>query len=446
MSKAIIIAQYAPPAKYIATVRITAVANQFAKAGYDVSIFSSNNYKYYPTDKYALDERVRTVRTNSNDFLILRKKFVTGTRKLFSGNPAGKEKESSTVGVDVTGTSAESLSTKIFYFLSNYLPFSLLMGEGSIWYIIASYFRLLREVEDGTIIFSSFRPYSDHIIAYLVKLRKPGVFWIADFRDPQLPPNNNAIFFRVHKWVNKRIFKRANVVTTVSKGVLRNLEGYNARILLLRNAIVGTYAAQNSAYVSPDGIFRVIYTGGMYGGVRNPNELFRVVKELVDEGKISPERFHVVYAGGDKKIWDGYVANNGISALNESYNMLSIEESKKLQATANINLLLTWSDRNYKGVLTGKMYEYFGALKPILTIINGDRDTEIEEIIQEIGASETVYSVPDDRDKIRTFITKHYDRFIAGESAETIDRQTIKQFYWDETFPQFLTDLQLGVV
>jgi hypothetical protein len=433
--RALVISQYLPPLKYIAAVRISEVANQFAKNGYEVIGFSTNNHQYLPTDQFKMDERIVVHRSNSWDFLIIRLKLKSMLASLRGKKTQGVS-QSAVVNEKRT---ASSWKSKLFYFLANYLPFSLVFGEGSFIYIIGTFFKALRYAEDGTVVFTSFRPYSDHIIGYLLKLFRPRTIWICDFRDPHLPPNASNAFFGFHAWINRRMCRRADVVTTVSKGVARNLEGYNKNISILRNGIVGTIQSGLVSSDRPDK-FNLIYTGGLYNGTRNPLPVFRALSELIAAGKLNRDLVRIVYAGGDKAIWDSFVKEAGLESINESYGMLSMEASRKLQQSAAINLLLTWSDRNYKGVLTGKMYEYFKARRPIITVINGDRDEEIEEIMAETNAGPVVYN---DGQVLVNFIRQQYEHFLSGEAPMAIDDHSLRQFQWDHYFPQFLTDLNL---
>ncbi|MFL5742358.1 MAG: hypothetical protein ACJ75B_19195 [Flavisolibacter sp.] len=437
--RALIISQYLPPLKFIATVRITEVSNQFARNDFEVIGFSTNNHRYYPTDKFNLDERVRIIRSDSWDFLILRLKFKRFFSSMFGKRNKADQAESQVAQNAASGK--PGLAVQMVYGLTHYLPFSLVFGDGSFIYILTTFFKALSFANKDTVVFTSYRSYSDLIIGYLIKLFCPQVYWICDFRDPHLPPNHTNVFFRIHAWINRRMCRRADVVTTVSKGVSRNLEGYNRRILVLRNGIVGSVSGNTGDVQAPEH-FNIVYTGGLYNGTRNPAAIFRVLAQLIKQGALNTSRLRVVYAGPDKSIWDEFVRQSGLEKINESYGVLSFEESRKLQQSASINLLLTWADRNYKGVLTGKMYEYFKARKPIVTIINGDRDPEIEEIMKETKAGPVVYGDENSKTLIN-FIQDQYESFLNGNGTADIPEESLRAFQWDYYFPRFLEELGL---
>jgi glycosyltransferase involved in cell wall biosynthesis len=432
MQRAVIVSQNLPPLKNISTVRITEVANQFAKNGYEVIGISSFNYQIEGTDNYFLHPAINIYRVKSWDFLVVRHAL----KGFFKGK---KVKQSAAAGsVKVPSSALGKTKSKIASFIVNYLPFSLVFGTGNIFYILHSFFKVVRECEKDTIVFSSFRPFSDHLIAYLLKLFRPGIFWICDFRDPYIPPNSKSIFFKFHNWFNTRICRRANVVTAVSHGVARNLAGYNKKIEVLRNGIVGNVKTTSPTQASEK--FRIVYTGGLYEGLRNPSILLEVLNGLLKEEKIRKEDIQLVYAGSDKMIWDGFIQQFQLENVNCSYGMLPIEQSRQLQESAAINLLLTWADHNYKGVLTGKMYEYFRAGKPVIAIVNGDRDEEIEDIMEITKAGPVSYSNGHNKELLMHFILEMYRYFASVQPIPTINKEGLECFKWDVYFPQFLKE------
>jgi hypothetical protein len=435
MRRVVIVSQNLPPVKNISTVRITEIANQFAKKGFEVVGISSFNYKVEGTDRYALDPSVVIHRVNSWDFLVVRDKL---RQKLKRKN---HEQEATPEQTTASSLTSGRTKSKITSFITNYLPFSLIFGTGNILYILRSFFKTLKYCKNDTVVFSSFRPFSDHLIAYLLKIAKPQVFWICDFRDPYIPPNSKNIFFRLHNWFNKRVCRTANVVTVVSQGVARNLNGYNKNIKVLRNGIVG--AIKTTPVVQGGSKFSIVYTGGLYEGVRNPSILLDVIRELLKERKIRKEDLQLIYAGPDKMIWDNFIKQYQLEMVNCSYSMLPVDQSRQLQESATINLLLTWADRNYKGVLTGKMYEYFRAGKPVITIVNGDRDEEIEDIMRQTNAGPVTYSNGDNREALSGFILELYNYFICGKSIPGINKEGLENFKWDIYFPEFLKELGL---
>ncbi|MDB5251210.1 MAG: hypothetical protein JWP27_379 [Flaviaesturariibacter sp.] len=438
--RVLLLSQYLPPLKNISAVRITEVANQFTRNGYEVIGFSTNNHRYELTDHYALDPRVRIVRTNSWDFLIVRMQLKAALLRLLGKSP-GTAPVLSHDGI-ATRSRGARMRSDFFAFLANYLPFSLLFGPGSFIYILRTFFKCLSYVEQDTIIFSSFRPYSDHLIAWMVKKARPRVTWICDFRDPHLPPNATGWFFQWHAWLNRRLFRRATVITTVSHGIAKNLQAYNKTVRILRNGIVGPL--DDISGMPAPSFFSITYTGMLYEGTRDPSLLFERLSALLDAGQIDRRHLRLVYAGKDHAIWNSFVRRYGLEDVSEAHGQLPMAEAKELQSSTCINLLLTWADRNYKGVLTGKMYEYFKAQKPIITLINGEHDEELEAIMRNTNAGPVLYQDSDPAE-INRFLLLHYEGFLKGATVAQIRPSTLAEFQWDQSFPAFLRETGLPV-
>ena len=103
--------------------------------------------------------------------------------------------------------------------LVNSFPLNILIGDGGAYYIWRGYQagKKLVEQEGITHVFSTFRPYSDHIIAYLLKRRFPQLVWVADFRDLHVDPVlRNVLWPNFQKRCNRWVLRRADVVSTVS--------------------------------------------------------------------------------------------------------------------------------------------------------------------------------------------------------------------------------------
>ena len=126
------------------------------------------------------------------------------------------------------------------YHLLNSFPFNLLIGEGGLIYVLTGTYKALALVQkhQQTLVFSTFRPYSDHAIGYLLKCFRPSIFWVADFRDLHLDPALNETFFPwLQRWFNRKILAKADVVTTVSKGLAEHLEAFHPNVVVLQNGI-----------------------------------------------------------------------------------------------------------------------------------------------------------------------------------------------------------------
>lgn len=318
-------------------------------------------------------------------------------------------------------------------------PFNLLIGDGGLLYILAGYWKARKTIkkEGITHLFSSFRPYSDHAIAYLLKRSFPDLYWIADFRDVQVDPNRkNVLFPAFQHWCNRRILKKADLLTSVSRGYTEYLRQYNDHTYCLNNGIEAD--PSTTLLNSPYDKFTISYTGTVYPSLQDPDILLRALKELIDGEKIKAEEVQIVLAGRDREVWEEWLARYDLQQLLVDKGALPRSKALEVQHRSHLNLLLSWSSLQLKGVLTGKLYEYLHAGHPILSVINGTADPEFEELFDEFQAGLITYNQQEELDKVKLFILNLYQEWKAtGRPHTMLKKHQLSRLYW----PQLMEEL-----
>jgi hypothetical protein len=328
------------------------------------------------------------------------------------------------------------------YHLLNSFPFNLLTGEGGLLYIIDGYFKAKNLVrsEKTEIVFSTFRPYSDHFIAYLLKRKFPHLAWVADFRDLHLDPALEETFFPAfQKWCNRKILAKANVVTTVSKGLAEHLIPFHPNVKVLRNGIGTTHQSPVTHHQSPVTKFTIAYTGSMFRNLRKPDLLLEALTRLFQEKSLDSSKVQIVYAGKDEGIWLPLVKRYNLTSNFNALGNIPHEEARLLQANTHINLLLTYATPELKGNATGKLYEYLAARQSVLLLVNGCRDEELEEIFEETGAGLIAYDGLEGTTRIEGFLKKHYDEWLeTGTVSPAISPASLENYRWENMMREFL--------
>lgn len=349
------------------------------------------------------------------------------------------------IGRKKIGSQRRQVSNSFLQKLMNSFPLNLLLGEGGIVYStrVLSYLWKYRKQE--VIIYSSYRPIVDHHVAYFFKLFNKKVYWIADYRDVLFDLDQLEVFLpNIQAWIYKKISRRASLVTTVSEGLLNYFEGYNSRLLTLRNAIeFGGWNTERSGD-EQNSVFNIVYTGALYAGRRDPSILFEVLNGMIDKNPQLLTFVKLNYAGKESVVWDELIEAHGLGGINLNHGYVTREQSKRLQEQANINLLLTWSSPNNQGILTGKFYEYLKAGNPILTIISGSRDVEIDQLFSDYLLGEVVYK--EGHHNLITFLQKEFDNWRNERASRpAISLETKKAFSWEENIKILVRELPKGV-
>lgn len=340
-------------------------------------------------------------------------------------------------------TSKESPLGKFAQKLSASYPSLLLFGEGGIRYINSAIRigRKLVQEKSITHIFSTFSPYADHIIAKRLKSEFSSLFWIADFRDLHVDPTQDNMLFRnlQKKW-NRRVLKKANIITTVSAGLAVHLKEYNSNVYVLRNGIERMSQATHDVYSDK---FTISYTGSMYGDRRDPDLLLLALSELIQNGELSIEKIRITYAGKDSEVWKRKVREHDIEEILDDRNLISRKETINIQHWSSVNVLLTYSSEELTGNLTGKVFEYLNAKRPVLILINGPIDMEIEDLVNgDLG----IVAYSDDLKMVKEFLVSEFGKWKNGKTSnEGVDyANALRPFLWESMVEEFVEHIELN--
>jgi glycosyltransferase involved in cell wall biosynthesis len=431
--KVLFLFYFFPPIASTATRRNTYIFNHLKSYFNDYFVFSTKNQHFFPKDNI-----YENLRGNDEKLTLLTTIDFRTIGHWFRSRKSSLKK---TIHLDENIKKYKVV--QIFQKLLDGFPFNLILQEGGIIYSCMSVYKGYRLIkkEKITHIWSSFRPYSDHFSAYILKRLLPDLVWIADFRDLHVEPlYQNVYFVPFQHWCNRQIIKRANIVTTISEGLANHLKAYNNSVYVLRSGIV----AENDVSTIPEmSKFSIVYTGAMFRDERNPTLLMEVVKQLSDSGIISSENFAIIYAGRDSINFQNYIDRFDLLNFFENKGMLTTQEAINLQNAAHLNLLLTSATPEWTGVMTGKLGEYLSTKKPLIVLINGAKDSEYEELINDLNAGCVVYN-NQSFNELKSFILEKFNEWqTTGEVKPTINIEKLKELSWENQVEKFVEHINL---
>ncbi len=292
-------------------------------------------------------------------------------------------------------------------------PFFLFFAEGSILYIFNAYRRgsALIKNENITIIYSSFMPYADHVVAWMLKKKHPNVKWVADFRDLHIEPiYKNILWPGLQRWFEKIILRQADVITSVSEGLSNKLKDYHANVLTLTKGV--NIRPAQTLYDT----FTISYVGGLFLDFRDPRPVFKAIQTWRTS---APKAIRFRYVGKDGRQMRTIAIECGIEDIFEDEGFVKREQASLVQDRSHMNLLLTSSSQEHKGVLTGKLFDYIESRRPVLCMINGVYDEELEAFFRKYNLGKIFY--PDQEMMILKYIDDLYIKWkntgtVAGNS------------------------------
>ncbi len=219
--------------------------------------------------------------------------------------------------------------------------------------------------------------------------------------------------------LERRMVKRAAAVVTVSPGQAAMMDarfgihadvienGYEEELIAPALALRGARSRRSG------GRIRIGYFGRFFRPHRDPTPFFQALSELNREGRAS--HLEVCFFGGSHDEAQGLIEKFGIGAIVQSVPTVSVQESMKEQALCDALLFLDWNDRDLKGVMTGKLYEYAAIGVPILHI-GGYPGSDAARFIEALGIGRCFYhDVPALREFLAGF--KNPDDFEVNPTA-----------------------------
>lgn len=293
--------------------------------------------------------------------------------------------------------------------------------KGWIKYAVKEGNNLLKKYKyDGII--SSSPPQVAHLVACSLA-RNNRIPWIADFRDLWSLCNYTE-YGRIRQSLDKglelKTLKNANELVTVSEplaNLLKDLH-HDKKVCVITNG----YDPDIKKHGWPvRKKFSITYTGRIHKGKRDPEPLFRAIKELKNNNDIQDLEinFYGRYDGWLTEIVRKYELQDSVNI----YQIIPRKEAIKRQRESQILLLLNWNDPKETGVYTGKIFEYLAAGRPILSI--GMISGVVGELLKQTGAGLHISDI----EGIKSFLKKSYDEFKTKGQVEYYGKENIIENY-----------------
>lgn len=216
-------------------------------------------------------------------------------------------------------------------------------------------------------------PHSMHLIAMGLKL-KHHIPWIADFRDPwtqidfysQLKLSSYAD--NKHKQLENKVLTKANKVVTVSPSCASDLAKLGGReVNVITNGFdTDDFSLTNDSIKMLDG-FMFHHTGALNKD-RNPYTLWKVLGDLCRENAELKKDLVLKFTGKTDAIVFESLKQQGLSENAQKTDYMTHSEVVKVMVQSPILLLPLNNTPNNKGVLSGKLFEYLAAKRPIFGI------------------------------------------------------------------------------
>lgn len=157
----------------------------------------------------------------------------------------------------------------------------------------------------------------------------------------------------------------ADGLVTVSEELARTLRGkYPAPVLTVYHGFEPLRREPRPHPAATDRRLRLVYTGSLHDGRRDPLPLLRAMKTLQREGVL----VGFDYYGPDSETVRRRLTEAGDPEDVRVMGVVPNEQAVSAQMDADVLVLLMWDHPNEAGSVTGKLFEYIGAGRPVLVV------------------------------------------------------------------------------
>jgi glycosyltransferase involved in cell wall biosynthesis len=260
-------------------------------------------------------------------------------------------------------------------------------------------------------IISTGPPHTTHLIAMSVaKTNK--IPWVADFRDPwtqiDFYKDLHLSYFadKKHKALEKKVLIEATKVVTISPTLVQDLQKISKRsdIQYISN---GYDPADFVSDIEQRTDKFVLSHVGSMNGDRNPDSFWQAIsKTMVDVPSFAEDLELALIGPVDSKVFES-IEKAHLTQNLRHISFVPHDEAIAEMRSAHLLFLSINNTENQGGILTGKLFEYLGAKRPILCI--GPEKCDAVDLLREFQPDSLASF--ENVDRVVQIIKKHYADF-----------------------------------
>ena len=264
-------------------------------------------------------------------------------------------------------------------------------------------------------------PSSVHFVGAAVK-RATGIPWVADLRDSLVAhPHRRGDERRLARikeqgehGVAGLVAGYADAIVAAADAIAEEARGFEPKGRVLTIANGADFDDFAGLELQPSPRFRITHTGSFFGR-RDPRPFLTA---LADSGLDVVARFVGDFRPADREWAEGLDLGDRLELIPYVTRRRSLELQRDSEA---LLLLIPEAGGRGRGVLSGKVFEYIAAERPILASV--PPEGAAADLIRETGAG--VVAPPDDPAAIREALEGLHARWQAGKlSGPTLDGES----------------------
>jgi hypothetical protein len=366
--------------------------------------------------------------------LIIRRSHIMepyGLYRKFTGTKKGLS-----LDINVFGEGSK-LSLK--HRIANFIRATFFIPDARIGWYLTAVKEAMRLVKEYPIqmIYSSSPPYTVSLIARKVS-KKSGIPFVAGFRDPWsgfevTAPKRWFLPHTIDRNLERSVFRDGEKIDVAWKGI-----AYDAvakypdlpaeKFIHIPNGFDSADYPEHNISKRAERVrgekFIMTYSGSLYGP-RNPKNFFRAIELLLSRKEIDPNKILLRFVGRSGADLSEMFETPLIKPLVQKLDYVPHSRAVELISDSDALLLIVDDIPSVGHIVPGKVYEYLGAMRPLLAI--APPEGAIGDLLKETHGGEAV--AHSDIEGQARVIKGFYTNWLSGSSPSSeMDADAISHY------------------
>ncbi len=280
------------------------------------------------------------------------------------------------------------------------------------------------------VIFSSAPPYTAHLVGRSLS-KRTGRPLVLDFRDDWVGNPRHFYPTPLHRAASIRLERKAlagaDCVLVINDVIRRNLHRRNKDLITSDRIEVLSQGFDPDDFQTPPekardpALFTILYSGVFYD-VQTPDYFLRAVADLLSRRTEIRAQMQAVFVGMLPKSTAEIIDRFDLHTVVQHTGYLPHDEVIAYLQTADVLWMTVGRGEGSESISTSKLFEYFGAKKPVLGLVP---EGAAREALEHYGAG--VFVEPDSIYEISAAIERLYDAW-EQDRLPFPDASVVEQF------------------
>jgi glycosyltransferase involved in cell wall biosynthesis len=190
--------------------------------------------------------------------------------------------------------------------------------------------------------------------------------WVADIRDCLNVQHFGSWYKRpLFRRQERLLCRRADRIVTVSEGLADALRGLSSRpVSVIPNGFDPSLLPEKKP--TPASRFTILYAGTLVPRYQDPRPLFHALEICITRNQIPADAVEIQFLGADaSRVRD---CLSGLSNRLPVHVLRRVPHREAVAAQMSASVLLLLAHASERGIMTGKVFDYLAAGRPILAV------------------------------------------------------------------------------